>query len=290
MKNKRALVLSGGGSKGAFQAGAMKALVRHNRRYDAVFGISVGAINGAYFGQVEKDVQYMVSNKLVEWWKDIDTKSIYKKRLLGPLTMLWKPSLYNAKPLRDLLTEHISTEDVGIPTEVGAVNYNTGKIVYFSREFFPYEKNTWIDAVVASSAFPAFLTPSTVMYPNELWFDGGARDITPLGRAIDKGYEKIDVIATEPEKMKVFTNKKPTAIDIAIRTMSIMSHEIIENDLKICKAYNQLAKEGGNKKFIDLEVIRPDKPLTMNPLKFNPQEIARAIELGEQAARKVMYG
>ena len=52
----KALVLTGGGAKGAWQAGVMKALHERGERYDMIVGTSVGAINGAgySFGGVDR--------------------------------------------------------------------------------------------------------------------------------------------------------------------------------------------------------------------------------------------
>lgn len=48
---KRAIVLSGGGSKGAYQIGVWRALRKLNISYDIVTGTSVGALNAALFVQ-----------------------------------------------------------------------------------------------------------------------------------------------------------------------------------------------------------------------------------------------
>ena len=47
----RAIVLSGGGAKGAYQIGVWKALRKLNIHYDIVTGTSVGALNGAFMVQ-----------------------------------------------------------------------------------------------------------------------------------------------------------------------------------------------------------------------------------------------
>ena len=47
MKNKYALVLAGGGTKGAYQIGALKALKELGIEIEAITGASIGAINGA---------------------------------------------------------------------------------------------------------------------------------------------------------------------------------------------------------------------------------------------------
>ena len=51
---KTALVLSGGGSRGAYQAGAWRALDELGIKFDMVVGVSVGAINGAMVVQNER--------------------------------------------------------------------------------------------------------------------------------------------------------------------------------------------------------------------------------------------
>ena len=47
----RAVVLSGGGSKGSYQIGVWKALRKLKIKYDIVTGTSVGALNGALMVQ-----------------------------------------------------------------------------------------------------------------------------------------------------------------------------------------------------------------------------------------------
>jgi len=47
--DKFALVLAGGGSLGAAQAGMISAIVAAGQRFDLIVGASAGAINGAYF-------------------------------------------------------------------------------------------------------------------------------------------------------------------------------------------------------------------------------------------------
>ena len=71
---KRALVLSGGGGKGAYQIGVWKALRRLHVSIDIVTGTSVGALNGAYV--VQKD--YL---KALLLWKNIDFSQIYNKNI-----------------------------------------------------------------------------------------------------------------------------------------------------------------------------------------------------------------
>ena len=73
MNNKKgltALVLSGGGSRGAYQAGAWQALAELGIDIDMVTGTSVGAINGAMVCQGDLDLT-------VKLWKEIETHMVF---------------------------------------------------------------------------------------------------------------------------------------------------------------------------------------------------------------------
>lgn len=61
---KRVLILSGGGSKEAFQAGVIDNLIKDGWMPDAVAGISVGALNGLMVATGQAD-------KLVPIWEDL---------------------------------------------------------------------------------------------------------------------------------------------------------------------------------------------------------------------------
>ena len=66
----KALVLSGGGSKGSYQVGVWKALRELNIKFDIVTGTSVGALNGAMI--VQNDYR-----KAVSIWKKINLKVLF---------------------------------------------------------------------------------------------------------------------------------------------------------------------------------------------------------------------
>ncbi|MBQ3574599.1 MAG: patatin-like phospholipase family protein, partial [Clostridia bacterium] len=61
---KRALVLSGGGSRGAYECGAWQALKEMNIRIDGVYGTSIGAINAALVAQGDLDTAVQLWNNI----------------------------------------------------------------------------------------------------------------------------------------------------------------------------------------------------------------------------------
>ena len=66
---KRALVLNGGGSRGAYEIGAWQALDELGVRFDGVYGTSIGALNAALFAQGDLD-------GAVELWSNITVSQI----------------------------------------------------------------------------------------------------------------------------------------------------------------------------------------------------------------------
>ena len=69
-----AIVLSGGGSRGAYQIGVWKALRKLGIKYNIVTGTSVGALNGVLM--VQEDFE-----KGINLWKNLDYSKIYYKEL-----------------------------------------------------------------------------------------------------------------------------------------------------------------------------------------------------------------
>ena len=92
---KRALVLSGGGAKGAYQVGALKKwLLEDKLDYDILCGVSVRAINVAFLSQAKLGEIADGYHRLVDLWASVDNSKIYKKwRPLGYLESFWKDSI-----------------------------------------------------------------------------------------------------------------------------------------------------------------------------------------------------
>jgi NTE family protein len=66
----RGLVLEGGGARGAYQIGVVKALFEHGLDFDGYVGTSIGSINAAMLAQGDFD-------KALELWKSISMEQIF---------------------------------------------------------------------------------------------------------------------------------------------------------------------------------------------------------------------
>lgn len=271
----RALVLSGGGSKGAYQAGAIFALgSRYD--YDMYCGVSVGALNAAFLSQFPST--RVGAPSLLKIWRDVQTKDVHKKWFFGYLAALWKPSIYNSEPLEKWVRSVLRPNLIKKKLSVGATSLNTG-------EYFAFDEGSdqIVEAVIASASFPGFFKPVSVQ--TDWWIDGGVRNVTPLAAAIHRGATAIDVITLDSPGVPR-SDKKPKSINVLKRTIEVMLDEIVENDLKTCALYN----EHGIKRKIELNVYRPAQPLGVDPLKFERQNSIKLINRGYIETQQALVG
>lgn len=281
----RVLVLSGGGSKGGFQNGALRYILGELKvSYDAFCGISVGALNAAFLAQFKKGEEQLAADELNKLWHRVDTKKIYKRWFpFGILHGAWLPSLKNSRPLLDWINTELDLNKIrnsGKICQVGAVSLNTGEYRLFDQNYIEFNK-----AVAASSSFPGYLIP--IQMEGQLWSDGGIKEITPLQAAIDLGADEIDIIITAPKNDSTPFQGRPSAIKILKRTVDLMSDEVMANDIDKALLYNQLVKANlaPNKRYLKLNIIRPDKNLNDDSMDFSPDKIKEMMDIGYQIAK-----
>ena len=149
-----AIVLSGGGAKGAFQVGVLDALIREKGvSFETAVGTSTGAIQAAAVAQ--DDI-----GRLIGFWRSLNGESsIYRKRggaLWAALT--GKDSLYSTKPLERLLEQAFDDAAIratGKRLRLAVVNLTDGELRIVGEN--TPDIHRW---VYASSAMPVFFRPS----------------------------------------------------------------------------------------------------------------------------------
>ena len=233
MKRRLALVLSGGGARGAYQAGALRALAeilaQPHLPFPILAGVSAGAINVAYLACHADDFQEATA-KLWQMWENIREDQIFhiNRRVASLIGMRWladiilhfplisgpKPQyLLDTKPMLDLLRRNLNFDMIKKHFEsqilhgvaFSATNYDTGNAVTFfdgHRSIEPWLRRTRLgirealtaDHVVASTAMPIFFQP--VVIRNSYYGDGCIRLTTPLSPALHMGADRILAIGT----------------------------------------------------------------------------------------------
>ncbi|MBQ8508210.1 MAG: patatin-like phospholipase family protein [Clostridia bacterium] len=204
---KRALVLSGGGSRGAYECGAWQALREMNIRIDGVYGASIGAINAALVAQGDLDTAVKLWNsitmrQIVELDEEEDfniDRMLARKRDLIPFLLENAKNLrMDISPLEKLVAENI---DEG---RVRASGMDFGVMLTRFPQLSGYEvrlddipQGQLGDYLIASaSCFPVFPIKNI---GGERYIDGGFADNMPVGMAIEDGAEEIIGIDIHPQ-------------------------------------------------------------------------------------------
>lgn len=276
----RALVLSGGGAKGAYQVGVLKRwLVDEGREYDILCGISVGALNSAALAQVRRGDPKEAYHRLSGLWDRVENRKVRKWWFGWYLAALWKPSVYDSTPLEKWVAGELNPAQVaasGRKLRIGAVSWDTGR--YHVADETSDRLRDW---VVASASFPGFFKP--VKIDGEEWTDGGVRNVTPLGEAIRAGADEIDVIMTSnPDRLKAKPWAPPmrSALFRAARALDLAVEEVMRGDLKECGLKNDLAELGAAYKHVKVTLQQPSVPIEGDALDFDPAKVREMREFG----------
>lgn len=197
--NDRALVLSGGGAKGAFEAGAIFHFVNHRDcDFRDIAGVSVGALNGAYIAQAPSDENSLrnlqeKTQGLIDFWRSIKgPDDILRPRFFGifRLVLFGLDSLNDFTPLEKIIERGIDPTKIRESKRslrVGAVSLYDG--VY--HEFDPKEvkdDGEFRKYILASTAIPVYArlpripcsTSKSDLDSEIQYADGGVSHVTPV--------------------------------------------------------------------------------------------------------------
>ncbi|MCD6359190.1 MAG: patatin-like phospholipase family protein [Dehalococcoidia bacterium] len=227
-----AFVLSGGGNRGAIEAGALLSLLKHNITPQLLVGTSVGALNAIRFA-VNPTVGG--AKKLIRIWKEATKVNIFTGNYLsmGRRFISSRDSLFDNEKLRHLIESSLPPgikyfgDMPDIKLRIVAANLNTGEMYVFGHD--PSE--SLVDAAMASTAIPPYLPP----WECHGWqyIDGGVVSSLPIGVAIEEHARKIyalDVNFAGEVKPKI-----KGVFNIAGRAVSIMMYQHFLGDLKIAQ-------------------------------------------------------
>lgn len=229
-----ALVLAGGGARGAYEIGALSALLpRLKGQVKLILGTSVGAFNAAYLASNwEKSAQRIVDGGS-ELWRGLQFGDVLAPivspgglgrflRYIGEFLALPRvdaPSLLDPKPLLGTIAREIRFDQLHRNVDSGrlsavatvATSAYTNRSVVFHRGGVPdqpHDPERTIDYVplaeleaqhvLASGAIPALFPAVQVTAPTAAagWYsDGGTRLNTPIKPALWLGAERVIVIA-----------------------------------------------------------------------------------------------
>lgn len=202
---KRALVLSGGGSRGAYEIGAWQALGELGVRLHAVYGTSIGAINAALVAQGDLELAQ-------ELWAHISIKQIVatdeedfsiermvsrKRDVLPFLLENHRRLRMDITPLENMVAKYLDERRVrAAGMELGVMTVRAPQLQPVPVRLRDLPEGQLADWVIASaSCFPIF---PTRRIGGERYVDGGYYDNLPIDMAIADGAEEIVAVELHP--------------------------------------------------------------------------------------------
>jgi NTE family protein len=224
-----AFVFSGGGSRGAMEAGGVKALYEAGIRPDLLVGSSAGAMNAAFLAT---DPSPGGVERLCDIWSNLRNRDIVPGSLLRKAwrVLRGKPSVFAQEPLKVFIEAHIppGVETFGdLPPSpelyMTAASLQTSDLYLFGED----ETASLLDAVLASSAFPGGFPP--VQYGRWQYTDGGVISNVPISVATEKGATVVyalDVAYTGG----VYAPAKDI-VGVLLRVASIVLHQDLLDEL-----------------------------------------------------------
>jgi NTE family protein len=281
----RALVLSGGGVKGAYQVGALRKWIHEDGNdYDIFCGTSVGALNSSYLSQFPRGETKAAWEALRGLWGRVNETNVKKRWFpFGLLSALWKSSAYDSEPLQRWVLSELDEAKIKASRKhlrVVACSWNTGATKVATER--AKDISQW---VLASSSYPVLLRP--IPLRGQLWTDGGLRVVTPLGEAIRAGAKHVDVImCSHPDHSAPFDPDGKAAIPAFLqRAIDVCNDAVMVADLKTCGLKNQLAELKPKYAKVTIRLLQPKVRLIEDSLDFAPEGIERMINLGYEDAK-----
>ena len=234
-KPKAALVLPGGGARGAFQVGVLKALAElmpksSRNPFSVLSGTSAGAINSVVLASKAQRFRLGVA-ELERVWGNFRCHQVYRTGnatmlksslhwltsiVLGGLLVGTPKSLLDNAPLRALLSRNVRFPRIQDAIDNGyldavvvtAAGYATARSTAFFQS--SAQHRSWartrrigvqgelhLDHLMASIAVPMVFPP--VQIDGEYFGDGAMRQATPLSPAIHLGADRILVVGIRDE-------------------------------------------------------------------------------------------
>ena len=191
MQKQLAFVLGAGGSRGALQVGALRALAEAGYHPDILVGASVGAVNATYLAVNGTDLTTIT--RLEEAWLDLRAME------LAPSNYLWvslrvllnRPTRALSHRLEKFFIEHGLSREVcfrditGVRLGILATDLNSGSPVLYGQDL----EQSVLDGLLASIALPPWISP--LEKEGLLLIDGGVISCLPIESALAMGATEI---------------------------------------------------------------------------------------------------
>ncbi len=208
-----AFVLSGGGSLGAAQVGAMRALLEAGIVPDVVVGCSVGSLNAAFIA-VEPSLARRAD--LEDVWLGMRRCDVFPdgRFAVGRRLVRRQNHLYSPAGLRALVRRCVPLDDLAdtdVPVHVVTTDLRRGEPAWWTS-------GDPADVLTASACLPAVFPP--VALGASLHVDGGVACPVPTQRALDLGAARVWVLDVSSD-FHPFDGERMSALDVLLESFAV---------------------------------------------------------------------
>lgn len=266
----RALVLGGGGAYGAWQAGVIAALADAGCRWTAIYGASIGAVNGAFLASTALEHQHDQTKLLAYRWSKITNRDIYRTSwrtifdmAFSTLPLSAAPSLSEGNRLHSFIHKYVAKK-AALPFAFTVTDLEAGDSVVVRGENSD-DMRPW---VAASCSIPVLFPP--VVIKHRRYVDGGTLDNDPIDVALADGHTDIDVVLCSAFPRRWTEARQLSLLDTAyLAVRDVMGAHSV--------ASVEAAKEGHG---ASVQVYAPPEDLGGSLLNFDPQATTAWLKKG----------
>ncbi len=271
MEKCKAIVLSGGGARGAYQVGVLTAVaeVAHRLKLKNPFkiftGISAGSINAVYLAAGAQDFVRSV-NELAKMWSQLHSEQVFRSDVLslGKISLTWMGelsfggvigstpgrALLDTAPLGDLVRDNVNFSSIQQNIQDGnlralavtALDYSSSMAITFVQGH--EDCKLWVrarrraeksqisaDHILASSAIPLLFSP--VQVGNRFFGDGCVRNQSPLSPALHLGASDLLVIGVRRQDAgDGAVEGKPRSPSVA-RVINVLLNSVLLDGIEV---------------------------------------------------------
>lgn len=289
----RALVISGGGSKGAFAGGVAQYLIQDlGRKYDLFLGTSTGSLLVSHLAlsKIEEIKNFYTSVTQNSIFKNcpftVKKKRGYTNISINHFNVLrnllkGNKSFGDSSNLRELIEnaisepffEELQSSDKDVIITV--TNLSANEVEYKSIKECLYKD--FLDWIWISCNYPPFM--SLVRKNNCDYVDGGLGSMVPIEEAIRRGATELDVIVLETEIN--YLNRMPTKNPFSLITnmVDFMMDRIEHQNIRIGK-FKALQEN------VALDLYYTPTVLTTNSLVFDKEKMTQWWAKGYKFAKQ----
>lgn len=205
----RGVAFEGGGARGAYQMGVMKALLENGYTFDGFTGTSIGAVNAAALAQGDFDMALELwANISMEQVFDIDAQSLLeltkidKKRIDRQLTEQLKAAVtkiignrgIDTAIMKAFLEKYLDEDKIrSSGKDFGLVTVSVSERKPYELMLEDIEPGRLLSYIMASASFPGF-RPESI--DGRVFADGAFYDNCPFKLLLSRGYDEVIAIRT----------------------------------------------------------------------------------------------